>query len=323
MEWREEDLTLLGTAPDTEVAERLEISEGSVRKKRKDLGIPASSDTRHIARTAELVEALHLPNPQVCRRTGLHVERVRKLRKELAGIKMRSPSERRWTPEILARLGEDPDAAIAAVLGITAKTVAAKREGSGIPSPRLRRWTEEEKALVGTAPDLVVARRVGRSEKAVAAKRQELGILCFGAKAPPRRWTPEEVARLGTAPDEEIAARTGWSVDAVKDKRRSLGLLRRPIEAWRPEEVALFGTVSDAEIATRIGRSVEAVRAARWRRGIPPVPARHGPTPARGEEIALLWNGARPRDRGAHRAHAGAVEMRRLSLGIYRGKPRP
>jgi len=106
----------------------------------------------------------------VKRQTGLSPTTIRALRKKL-GIER----PRRWTPELVARLGREPDLRLARELGISDSSVRKKRERYGIP-PFLRkpRWTPEELALVGTAPDAEIAQKLGRSLQAVERARRML-----------------------------------------------------------------------------------------------------------------------------------------------------
>jgi hypothetical protein len=113
------------------------------------------------------------------------------------GIEAPSFSAWRWLPAI-PRLGREPDARIAADLGLSVTRVEDKRRELGIPPPpgRQRVWKDEEIALLGTAPDPVIGRRLGRSPGSVYLKREKLGIPRVGAprRSGRRRAKPEEDA---------------------------------------------------------------------------------------------------------------------------------
>ncbi|HWM94150.1 MAG TPA: hypothetical protein VN493_25560 [Thermoanaerobaculia bacterium] len=170
-EWTEELLALLGKVSDRELARVSGFSVNSVRRKRSALGIRPGGRYGAVVPTPALVELLHEKSIDVKRRTGLSPTTIRLLRKKL-GIER----PRRWTPELVARLGREPDRKIARELGIADSVVNKKRRRHGIP-PFLakRRWTPEELALVGTAPDAEIARKLGRTPQAVAyARRMKL-----------------------------------------------------------------------------------------------------------------------------------------------------
>jgi len=132
VEWTAEMVMLLGAVPDTQIAERFAIDAGSVSRKREQLRVPPCSPTeRYIARSPALVALLRLPNRQVMRRAEICKATVLKLRHELG---IRAPYRRRWTPELVARLGREPDPRIAADLGVTPGAIWDKRRQLGIPA---------------------------------------------------------------------------------------------------------------------------------------------------------------------------------------------
>ena len=173
--WTAKMLALLGKLPDVDIARRFGIVKDSVSRKREELGIePYRYRSRPIARTAELQEILRLPNPEVRARYGIRKGTAAKLRAEL-GIPTPDSRNRRWTPQMLARLGREPDAAIARDMGLFPSAVGWKRRDLGIRafSPK-HRWTEAETALLGRLPDREVARKVGVTEEAVKLRRRLL-----------------------------------------------------------------------------------------------------------------------------------------------------
>lgn len=167
--WTEELLALLGKVTDREMARVSGFSVSAVQRKRSALGIRPGGRYGAVVPTPALVELLHEKSIEVKRRTGLSPTTIRVLRKKL-GIER----PRRWTPELVARLGREPDRKIARELGIAETSVHKKRRRHGIPPFQAkRRWTPEELALVGTAPDDEVAPKLGRSPAAVANARRK------------------------------------------------------------------------------------------------------------------------------------------------------
>ena len=88
-------------------------------------------------------------------------------------------SQSRWTPEIVARLGIEPDAIIGAELGLSAGTVSAYRARHQIKAKasirKKIRWDLVIKNL-GKVSDSVLAKKLGVSKQTIANKRASLGI---------------------------------------------------------------------------------------------------------------------------------------------------
>ncbi len=166
--WTEELIALLGRMPDREVARISGFSVSAVQRKRAALGIAAEGKFGVVVPTPDLVELLHQKSVEVRLQTGLSPTTIRVLRQKL-GIQR----FRRWTPELIARLGHEPDSRIARELGISATSVHKKRWRHGIPPFQARRqWRPEELEMVGTDPDEEVAERLGRTPEAVAKVRR-------------------------------------------------------------------------------------------------------------------------------------------------------
>lgn len=214
--WTPEMLRWLGRVPDPEVAERFDIGLSAVVLERQRRGIEPWKHDSRIVRDRKMIPVLQLSTEEASRRLGIGRETVRQLRKHF-GIP--APSRKRpWPPDILARLGGEPDEVIARELGVKVKTVALKRQRLGRLERPLKPWTAEDEALLGTAPDAEIARRIGRSLRAVQHHRHDRHIAGVWG------WRAEEEALLGTAPDAEIARRIGRSVNAVRLRRCALGI---------------------------------------------------------------------------------------------------
>jgi hypothetical protein len=129
VEWTPEMLELLGKVSDRKAAELLAISMGTVIRKRKRLGIRGLGDRGKVVPTSELTELLRDHDAtEVRRRTGLAWQTIRALRAKL-GL----PAPETWTPEVLARLGREPDQDIARDIGLSPSGVRRKRLILGIP----------------------------------------------------------------------------------------------------------------------------------------------------------------------------------------------
>lgn len=175
--WTKRMLATLGKEPDIAIARRFAIGKDTVAWKRHELGIaPPRGKPRRVAHTPELPEVLKLPNPVLRERYGLSKEAATKLRKEL-GLPTPDSRNRRWPPEVVARLGKEPDAAIARDLGLVPTAVGFKRRSLGIRPLNVKHlWTGEESALLGRLPDEDVAAKVGVSLAAAKQRRQAVGI---------------------------------------------------------------------------------------------------------------------------------------------------
>jgi hypothetical protein len=175
IQWTRKMKALLGKVPDTEIARRFGIVKDSVSRKREELGIePYRYRSRPIARTAELRKTLRLPNPEIRARYGLRKETAARLRAEL-GIPTPDSRNRRWTPEMVARLGREPDADIACDMGLVPAAVGWKRRSMGIRAFNSKhRWSDAETALLGKLSDGEVARKIGVTREAVKIRRRLL-----------------------------------------------------------------------------------------------------------------------------------------------------
>lgn len=144
--WSGKVLGLLGRVPDTEIGRRFRINPTSIEGKRRQLGIPPYRDSRPILRSPRLKALLKLRTFELRKKYGLWPATVVQLRREL-GVPRPYVEPQRWTPDAVARLGKEPDTAIARDLGITSGTVGDKRHRLGIsafrrPSRGCASWEE-------------------------------------------------------------------------------------------------------------------------------------------------------------------------------------
>lgn len=174
--WLPEEVALLGTAPDAEIAALLARTVEGVARRRSQLAIaPWRSPPWGPEELALLGTA---PDSEVAARLGCSADHLG-YRRRKAGIP--AYVDQSWKAAEIAVLGTLPDLEVAARLGRSLSAVQHKRRALGIaraPSPQ--DWCPEEIALLGTGPDREVAARLERSAKAVELKRLRLGI-------PPRR----------------------------------------------------------------------------------------------------------------------------------------
>ncbi|WP_165227539.1 hypothetical protein [Aquisphaera insulae] len=125
--WTDEEIALLGTAPDPIIAKRLGIPRHNVESKRRRLGIPGILNRW----TDEEIALLGTDSDAViARRLGRPAVGVRDKREKL-GI---PPMMTRWTNGEIVLLGTDTDQAIAEKLGKSRMGVKSKRLALGIPA---------------------------------------------------------------------------------------------------------------------------------------------------------------------------------------------
>jgi len=215
--WTPEALALLGTASDRDIARRLGVAHATVGAKRRELGVPrfgghgddccrepAEAGARRARRwvfpglrwRCDLRQLLELPTGELTRRFGVSRSTVRSWRRK-AGVEP-PRRDRRWTPELDARLGKDPDSQLAEELGVAPSTVRHRRLRLGIPAcPRSLVWRDREVVLLGTAPDAEVARRLGCSRSAVFEERRRREIVASGRRRPTSELEPTAALRSG------------------------------------------------------------------------------------------------------------------------------
>ena len=201
VEWTEDKVALLGGRPDRDVAAQLGVSRSTVMRKRLALGIaPFERRKRAVARSAAVPALLRLPNSEAMRRGGIGEGALRRLRREY-GIPAPRPQSWRWAPEVIARLGQEPDTQIAEDLGVASQTVWAKRRRLGIAACRQRRrlyrlrgneGKRELEARLAKVSDRKVAEEVGSSRSTVRRERLRVGLGSWQ-----RRWSEEELRTLG------------------------------------------------------------------------------------------------------------------------------
>ena len=196
------------------------------------------------------------------------------------------PPRREPSDDVVSRLGQVPDCAIAEETGVHAVTVAAWRRRRGIPcfrAGRPRAGREEFRVaverlhpglLAAAATDRTLASigdEYGLTRERIRQIAKRVGIV-RPASAP--TMTPEVLARLdallGTQTDKAVAVAVGVAVWVVARLRHARGIPRFRPSKLPVEATALLGTCFDTAIARKFGIDPNIVRHARRRRGIPP-----------------------------------------------------
>ena len=141
LQWTEEMLAQLGQEKDAVLAERWGTSAKTVNLKRNALGIAAFG---HVLWTDEMLALLGKEvDAELARRWGISKASVIAKRQELeiapaaaTGTNTGSSKRFEWTPEAVALLGQQSDAKVAELLGLSRLTVYNARVARGIPAGR-------------------------------------------------------------------------------------------------------------------------------------------------------------------------------------------
>lgn len=194
--WTRRHISMLGTMPDSEVSRKLDLSIGTVLKKRQSLGIPGTRPCKTIRWTRELISMLgKFPDAEVARRADMNILTVGKKRRGL-GINCyarKSKTWHSWTKKEIALLGTMTDGDVALKIGRKKASVAWKRGKLGIPPfgevyankrpPKpLDSWTRRQIAVLGTMTDAQAAKKLDLAHSTVYKKRVSLGIPPFGRR---------------------------------------------------------------------------------------------------------------------------------------------
>jgi hypothetical protein len=177
--WSDEEVTLLGTVPDEEVARRTGRTPDACRSKRQLLGIPNPSRRPDGWTEEEDNLVRRLPPRQAARRTGRTVAAVYRRRRLLglpdARVGSTARRGRRRPPHVVEAVRQ-------AQMGRQAseetrrKMSEAHRRRRTRPPKAGRPWTRQEDRLLRTLPPPEAAARTGRSLGAVYGRRRELGL---------------------------------------------------------------------------------------------------------------------------------------------------
>lgn len=188
--WTRSQIAMLGTIPDAALSRKLDLSIGTVLKKRQKLGIAASRPSKSINWTPDVIALLgKIPDGEIAGIYGTSNLSIQKKRVAL-GIRCyarKSKTWHYWTKKEIALLGKMPDGDVALRTGINKASVAWKRGKLKIPSFTQRRpkkllsdWTRKEIAVLGKMTDASAAASLDLAPSAVRLKRISLGIPPFG-----------------------------------------------------------------------------------------------------------------------------------------------
>ncbi|MEN9358705.1 MAG: hypothetical protein RL095_240 [Verrucomicrobiota bacterium] len=269
-------LPLLGTMSDEDFARSHGLNSPTVRKTRKELGIPVFG-------------APLQPSPEQEKWLGQELDSVlsewwkipaQTIRRWRIQRGLSSPRRSFWTEDRVALLGTMSDNEVARQLGIHAGSVSTQRRRHGI-APYEENffddsfcWTRKWLDKLGTMTDKALAKEIGCRPNTVSTERVARGIPAFLTK----HWTAENLALLGTMTDSELARRMGLSSGAVMGMRHKhqIPLFKhKPMSRlgkgfnWQAEHIALFGTMSDSALARQLGICGATVHKKRRSLGIP------------------------------------------------------
>lgn len=197
-------------------------------------------------------------------------------------------SEPDWPSRLEALLGKVPDAEIAQELGVSPRSVAARRRKMGIKSELAHthtpavKWKKRWDKLLGTMRDTELAEKLEVSRHQIRVRRLELRIPPYEPAAlpepssqtrPPVTLTAAQIRKLGCVPDAVLAER--WNISAGVIRRHRIAHGIEPYQAggevdWTTGMLVLLGEVSDNLIAREYGISSLSVKIKRIQLGIFP-----------------------------------------------------
>jgi hypothetical protein len=177
--WSDEEVALLGTVPDEEVARRTGRTPDACRSKRQLLGIPNPSPRAGGWTQDEDDLVRRLPPRLAARRTGRSMNAVYRRRHDLglpdARVGSTDRQGRRRPPHVVeavrrANLVRHPSEE-------TRRRMSEAHRRRGTRPPKAGRpWTAAEDRLLRRLPPPQVTERTGRSLSAVYTRRHELGL---------------------------------------------------------------------------------------------------------------------------------------------------
>jgi hypothetical protein len=262
--WTDEEIALLGTKSDPEIAKLLGVHPASVTLKRKKMGIAPSIEMDACEWTTQMLGLLgEVSDNFIGREYGISPITVKVKRLEL-GIPPVGKTMLEPPPElpldVIELIGKKPDKQLADIYKVSRVHIRYYRAIHHIPAAEYLpipefQWKSEHDAQLGTMSDGMLGRLLQISTRTVLDRRKKLGIPAFRRTAV--EWTEELIAQLGTEPDHLLAQRWNVGLHFVIAKRNELGIpacadKSRP---WTAEEISLLGTMQDKDVAQLIGTS--------------------------------------------------------------------
>lgn len=280
LELTEAQKAKLGTVPDTVLAERWNVTAGTVTRLRISFGIAPFQQGGELEWTVGMLNLLgEIPDGTLAREYEISPFSVKLKRIEL-GILPFGKTTMDPEPELPKRMveliGQIPDKHLSDQFGVHRRHIQLYRALHKIPladyqKPVLHAWTAAEEALLGTISDGNVARRLQIPATQVSHHRKTLGIAPFNRKEKVR-WTNAKLKQLGKEPDHLLARNWGYPQATVRAKRESLQipLCKRNARKWSTEELRVLGTMPDTQLARQLGVSQTCVNNKRQELGIAP-----------------------------------------------------
>ena len=338
----EEALSLMGTMPDSHIAQRFGVSRPVARRWREQAGIPAvrpgrpSGEPRrqHKTTTVPMVGVLSkypglrerlgtVPDSMLAEEYGLSRERIRQFRLIDEIPSCRGEVVKDLIVRIRPLLADHRDSKIRQITGATWNLIEVVRLQEGIPQPprvgKYDKSLEKARPLLGTMSDRKLGQMFGVPDTRIFQLRTELGI-------PPsqelHRYNPIDQDRIQAMfeqgrTDVEIAVELQASAHTIQQIRYQLGLQIKERSQQSTVDHAYVQTQllqghNDTEIAAELGCSAGTIAGIRRKMG------------RINKRSRLPWNEIIPllgtvpdRVLGARYHTAGAtICMKRNSLGI-------
>lgn len=229
---------MMGSVPDTEIAEKFEISKNTVYKHRRRLEIEGWSSKIELPK--ECIEQLgEKPDAKLAEEFNKNRSVVRRRREE-RGIdpfyKFKGNGNVEFSKEAKRKLGSISDKKLAGRFGLTRTVVRNRRIDYGIDPAIDNSYVEIPVEELGTKPDNELAEEYDVSPRTVCERRKEHGIEAWKRQ---NRLSDEKVGEvkwLAINSDMtyvEIGNRYGISdanVSAIKNEKR-----RSNVECVKPE----------------------------------------------------------------------------------------
>jgi|GEM_PF-4032670 len=278
--WTKQHEKLLGTQPDTVIADRLDLDASVVTLHRNQLGIAPFRRGGPVEWTEGMLRLLgDVPDGTLGKEYEVSFASV-KIKRIEEGIPPYGQDEMDFEPvlplAVIDQIGKVPDNILTRVHKVSRLNLRIYRALHGIPlapyrPPERRVWKKYEDRLLGTMSDGRVAARIGATKAQVMLRRNRLSIPAFGQEAS-IRWTKSRIDKLGQLPDHVLARQWKISQTQVRKKRESIGILPSqqktlPIAAECYEQL---GKAPDTQIARKFSLSSTMVRNLRKQAGLPP-----------------------------------------------------
>lgn len=276
--WTVAEEALLGTMPDTVIAERLDLTPSTVTKYRQSLGIESFRKGGDVEWTPGMLRLLgDVPDGTLAREYGISHSSV-KIRRIEEGIYPYGQTAMDPDPvlplDVIELIGKETDQRLFQVYGVARQKIRLYRALHGIqaappPDRFIHHWTQEDEQLLGTNSDRRVAAQIGVTPMQAMYRRTQLGIPSAGKKSS-LRWTQNRIAQLGREPDHVLAKHWNVPQGLIRIKREELGIepCLRNHQELSPEAGKLLGTMNDRALARQYGVSATFIRNARLEAGI-------------------------------------------------------